>query len=144
MRTESFRLSKDNAIEVKIADFLDTIPGRQKSVVIKEALDMYIEMINQGLYECPAFKEKEVVESKFKNMMPLLNKEVKVEAKEEVKQEEPKQVVSPNTIKTPVKLETSTREELDISIFNDDEEEEYLSDDGTMFFNPESGIMSFY
>lgn len=112
MVSKTFRLNRNKPTEKRILEFLDTVPAKKQSIVFKEALDMYIEMINQGLYECPVFKEEVEVESKFKNILK--------------KEEEPKQVVSPNT--TLVKEESKN-----ISFFNRAPMREELTED--MFFN---------
>lgn len=66
---ETIRFNMNNPIERKMVKYLGEVKGKRKGAFIKEAMEMYIEAIEQGLYDCPFFKEEEEVESKFKNIV---------------------------------------------------------------------------
>ena len=66
---ETVRFNMNNPIERKMVKYLGEVKGKRKGAFIKEAMEMYIEAIEQGLYDCPFFKEEEEVESKFKNIV---------------------------------------------------------------------------
>lgn len=68
---ETIRFNYNNPSERKMVEYLNKVIGKRKGAFIKEALEMYIEAIEQGVYECPFLKEEEVVipESKFKNIV---------------------------------------------------------------------------
>lgn len=74
-RKETIRLNLNNREEAKIAYYLDRTREGMKSAFIKEALEMYIEAIEQGLYECPLIGEEPVKEPKFKGMIEKQLKE---------------------------------------------------------------------
>lgn len=66
---ETIRFNINNPMDAKIVDYLGRVQDKKKGAFIKEALEMYIEAIEQGVYECPYLGEKKLAVSKFSNII---------------------------------------------------------------------------
>ena len=82
---KTIRLNPSNSVENRILVYLDLVQDKKEGAFIKEALDLYIEFIENNLYNCPYLLSngdvEELKESKFTDLVDKL--QVKEEKSEE-------------------------------------------------------------
>lgn len=68
---ETIRLNPNLEDEARIIEYLNQVQNKKKGAFIKDALNMYIQFIEEGLYKCPYIGEieKEIKENKFAGLV---------------------------------------------------------------------------
>lgn len=65
---ETIRFNSNSNRDMKLYSYLEKVKGRRRGAFIKEAMEMYIEAIELGHYNCPYFEE-ENNENKFREIL---------------------------------------------------------------------------